>query len=440
MIRDAQGHDLTSATADAARSVDAAVRAYSLAYGDPMGHFEAACAAAPGCAMAELGKAWLLALSNDPTNVMAARTAAERIRTLAMNEREHTHLAALGHAAAGRWASAATVLDRHLMRYPFDLMAHQTIMRLEGFLGRFHLTAGRTARALPLWSQDQPGYGILYSFYGFGLEELGDYARAEDVSRQAAVLEPHGYWPHHAITHVLEMTGRPGEGLQWMAEREPLWSGKDNTNRVHIHWHKALFHVELGEYESALALLDGPIGATLRPVGTSLCNATALLWRLEMLGLETGERWQKYALLWRGRANGATSVFNDIHSALTMLKAGDDDGFGQLRAGMLETASAGTEQSPTWRDVGLPVVDGLREFTRGAYAQAVDHLLPARFSLARMGGSTAQRDIVDWTLTEAALRAGLRDVAVALANERLALRPKSMPNHRFLAAAELLGV
>lgn len=439
MIRDAQGHDLTGATIEAACEVDAAVRAYCLAYGDPTAHFDAALATAPDCAMAALGRAWVLALSNDPGGVATARTSAERIHALPMNERERAHLAALEHAAAGRWASAVAVLDRHLMRYPYDLMAHQTAMRLDGFLGRFHLTAGRTARALPLWSKERSGYGILYSFYGFGLEELGDYGKAEAVSRRAAELEPHGYWPHHAVSHVLEMTGRPREGLQWMAEREPLWSEKGNSNRVHIHWHKALFHVELGENDAALALLDGPIHATLRPIGTSLCNATALLWRLELSGIEPGGRWQDYARLWQGRANGATSVFNDIHAALTLLRAGDDDGFAKLRAGMQATASAGTEQSPTWRAIGLPVVDGLSAFTRGDYAQAVGHLLPARFSLAHMGGSNAQRDVIDWTLTEAALRARLRDVAVALVNERMALRPASVPNRHFLAAAEQLA-
>ena len=39
----------------------------------------------------------------------------------------------------------------------------------------------------------------------------------------AAKLEPHGYWPHHAVSHVSEMTGRPDDGLKWMAEREALW-------------------------------------------------------------------------------------------------------------------------------------------------------------------------------------------------------------------------
>ena len=439
MVRDAQGHDLSNATARAAEDIDAGARAYSLAYGDPVAHFDAAREAAPDCAMAQIGKAWLLVMSNDPAGVASAVGAVERIRTLAMNERERAHFAAIEHAAAGRWASAVVILDRHLMRYPFDLMAHQTVMRLDSFLGRFHLAAARSSRALPLWSKDMPSYGILYSFYGFGLEELGDYARAEEVSREAAELEPYGYWPHHAVSHVLEMTGRPSDGLTWMAEREPLWCGKANTNRVHIHWHKALFHIELGDYEAALALLDGPIRSTLRPVGTSLCNATALLWRLEMLGFEPGDRWQDYARLWQARANGATSVFNDIHAALTLLKAGDDDGFAALRRGMLETASAGTEQSPAWRELGLPVVDGLSAFVKGDYAKAVELLLGSRFSLARMGGSHAQRDVIEWTLTEAAVRARQRDVAVALANERSALRPQSIPNRRFLDAAERLA-
>ena len=67
MIPDAQGHDLTGANADAAASIDAAVRAYTLAYSDPAANFDAASKAAPECAMAELGKAWLLVMSNDPT-------------------------------------------------------------------------------------------------------------------------------------------------------------------------------------------------------------------------------------------------------------------------------------------------------------------------------------------------------------------------------------
>jgi len=69
------------------------------------------------------------------------------------------------------------------MRYPFDIVAHQAAALMDGFLGRFHCVRDRSARALPLWPKDRPGYATLLAFYGFGLEEAGAYAHAEDVSR-----------------------------------------------------------------------------------------------------------------------------------------------------------------------------------------------------------------------------------------------------------------
>ena len=89
--------------------------------------------------------------------------------------------------------------------------------------------------------------------------------------------------------------------------------------------------------------------------------------------------------------------------------------------------------------VGIPVVEALRAFHRGIYEAAVTLLLQSRVDLWQIGGSHAQRDVVDWTLAEAALRAGQRDVALALAHERLATRPRSAPNRRFLRRAEGLA-
>jgi hypothetical protein len=92
-----------------------------------------------------------------------------------------------------------------------------------------------------------------------------------------------------------------------------------------------------------------------------------------------------------------------------------------------------------YRTVGVPVVEGLAAFHSGAYDQAVELLLPVRFDLWRIGGSHAQRDVVDWTLTEAAVGAGQRDVALSLAHERLGTRPHSAPNRRFLRHAEAVS-
>jgi len=106
---------------------------------------------------------------------------------------------------------------------------------------------------------------------------------------------------------------------------------------------------------------------------------------------------------------------------------------------MSETAASAVEAASLYRIVGIPVVDGLAAFHHGAYDLAVALLLPARFDLWQIGGSHAQRDVVDWTLTEAAVRAGQRDVALSLAHERLGTRPRSAPNRRFLHRAATIA-
>ncbi len=435
MIRDAQGYLLSGATTEAAGRFDEGVRAFALSYGDAIGAFEAARQAEPAFAMAHLGKAWVFANANDAVLMPQARALLAAALALPLNEREQAHAAALAHAVEGHRASGTRILDRHLMRYPCDLLAHFAALLLDAFQGRFPFVRDRSARALPFWSKTQPGYGVMLSFYGFGLEEAGCYAQSEETSRAAAEIEPHGYWPHHAVSHVMEMTGRPDDGLKWMDDRTRFWSAPENMSQVHIWWHKALFHIELGQYDAALAIYDGPLLTNQRPVGLSLTNGTALLWRLETLGVAAGDRWQHLATLWDGRANGRISLFADVHAAMTALRAGRNAEVERLLTGMRATAAAGTDSSAAYRDIGLPIVHGLAAFDRGQYAQTVEHLLPARADLWRMGGSIAQRDMIDWTLTEAASRAGLRDVALSLAHERLALRPQSQPNQRFLRQA-----
>ena len=439
MTQDAQGHHLSGASAEAVTAYDRAVRAFNLVHGDAVGLFDAAREAAPEFAMAYLGKAWVFALANDPGMMTQVEALVETARPLTLNQRERAHLAALSHLVQGARAAAVAVLDRHLMHYPFDLVAHQCAAVTDGFLGRFHWIRDRSARALPLWSKDQPGYATLLAFHAFGAEEAGDYTRAEDESRAAAELEPLSFWPHHTVAHVMEMTGRPEDGLGWMAAREALWSTPGHMNQVHIWWHKALFHLELGQYAAALALYDGPMRATQRPVALSLTNATALLWRLDTLGVDVGERWREAAALWEGRADGKCLVFTDIHAAMAELRSGQEALVERRLAAMRKTAANGVEAAALYRTVGIAIVEGLRAFHCGACAEAVELLLPVRFDLWRIGGSHAQRDVVDWTLTEAAVRAGQREIALSLAYERLATRPRSAPNRRFLHYAEAIA-
>ena len=127
------------------------------------------------------------------------------------------------------------------------------------------------------------------------------------------------------------------------------------------------------------------------------------------------------------------------HAAMAELGSGQE-ALAERRLGwMRETASGSTEAASCYREVGIPLVEGLMAFHRGAYEQAVSLLQPVRFDLWRIGGSNAQRDVVDWTLTEAAVRGGVRDVALSLANERLGMRPRSAVNRNFQARAEAIA-
>jgi tetratricopeptide (TPR) repeat protein len=438
MLTDAHGYALSGATTDAVALFNQAVRAYTLVYHNALDLFDAARQGAPDFAMAHIGKAWLLTLTYDPVLTAQARTLLATAQTLKLNERERAHVAAVEQATQGAQAAAVGILDQHLVHFPFDLIAHQTANLLDGFLGRFPWIRRRAARALPLWSTQQPGYATMRAFHGFGLEEAGDYAQAEEESRAAAEMEPHSFWAHHTVAHVMEMTGRPQDGLGWMAAREPMWSTPEHPNRVHIWWHRSLFHLELGQYDAALALYDRPIRESQRPFGVSLANASALLWRLDLLGCDVGNRWQELAALWEGHANGKCLAFADIHAAMAESRSGQEAKVEQRLERMRRTAAGETEQAACYRDVGIPVVEGLLAFHRGDFAEAVAALQPIRYQVWRIGGSNAQRDVVDWTLTEAALRAGMREVALSLAYERLDARPRSVVNRRFLEQSQPL--
>jgi hypothetical protein len=134
-------------------------------------------------------------------------------------------------------------------------------------------------------------------------------------------------------------------------------------------------------------------------------------------------------------ADGRLYPFNDWHAVMAYLGADRHDEVERILSGYRSNAVAESETGLWARRIGVPLIEGFRAFWQGDYTGAVERLHPARFIANSFGGSHAQRDIIDWTLTEAALRGGLRDLAAALAHERLALKPHSPINRSFLYRA-----
>jgi tetratricopeptide (TPR) repeat protein len=416
------------------------VHAFNIYRGDPLALIDRAIEAAPDFAMARLFKAHLLAVATEPQANAEARTLIAKTRSMRLNEREAGHVAALGLILEGNWTAAALALGRHSARYPRDMVALQTGHLVDFFRANARELRDRIARALPKWSSETPGYAILRGMYAFGLEECGDYARAEEEGRAALDLQPLDCWAHHAVAHVMEMQGRAEAGIGWMIAREPYWSGDDNFFKVHNWWHRALFHVNLQEIEEALALYDGPIRESRSAVALELIDASAFLWRLQLLGHDVGDRWRELAETWDRHADGKTYSFNDWHAVMTWLGAGRHRDVERMIAAYRST-NAGASENARWaRDIGLPLIEGFAAFWHGDYYVAAERLYGVRHIANAFGGSHAQRDIIDWTLTESALRGGLADLAEALANERLAMKPHNRVNLDFLSRARSLHI
>jgi tetratricopeptide (TPR) repeat protein len=435
MITDQQGNALLGANAEAASLFDQAADSFSLYRGDPAQLATRALEVAPQFPMARVLLAWLGLIATEPGAAGGARAMIAELARLPRDERVDAHLAALRLVAAGHWSAAALLLERYSSRHPRDLLALHVGHLLDFLRADARSLRDRIARALPGWSPLLPGYPQLLGMYAFGLEECGDYARAEDNGRHAVTLQPLDAWAHHAVAHVMEMQGRAADGIGWMIARESHWGAADNFFKVHNWWHRALFHLDLGQLEEALALYDGPVREARSNVAFDMIDASALLWRMQLLGVELDERWQELARAWDLHADGRTYAFNDWHAVMAWLGAGREQDVQRMVETFRNCASERTENSQWATHIGLPLIEGFSAFWRRDYATAIDRLHGVRHFACAFGGSNAQRDIIDWTLTESALRGDYADFAKGLAHERLALKPHSLTGRGMLARA-----
>lgn len=435
MLTDQQGNSLSGATPEVAQLFDRAVESFNIYRGDPLRLLDQAITEAPRFAMAHILKAHILGLATEPKATADARGIVANVKSVPLNEREGSHVAALGLLLDGNWSAAALALGQHNARYPRDIVALQSGHLMDFYRADARELRDRIARVLPKWSADIPSYSILLGMYAFGLEECGSYARAEDEGRRAVAMQPLDCWAHHAVAHVMEMQGRAEDGLGWMIAREPHWSGDDNFFKIHNWWHRALYHLDLGQIEEALALYDGPIREARSSVALDLVDAAALLWRLHLLGHDAGDRWQELSRAWDEHADGKSYPFNDWHAVMAYLGAGRNGDVERMLAAKRRESAEGMETSRWAVAIGLPLVEAFAAFWRGDHGAAVDRLYGVRHIANAFGGSHAQRDVIDWTLTEAAIRGGFTDLAEALSNERLALRPHSPINRDFLSRA-----
>lgn len=435
-IRDSLGLAVSGANAQGLSRLETAVHQFQCYIGDPVATLARAAEASPGMAMGHLFNAYLHLLGTEPGLIGAAREFRDRAAVLPMNERERGHLAAVSLIIDGRWRAAASTLEDLTFAYPRDAIALQAGHVIDFLIGDSRMLRDRIQRALVAWDVGMPGYHALLGMRAFGLEETGDYARAEASGRKAVELEPRDGWAQHAVAHVMEMQGRRRDGIIWMRTSPETWS-KESFFAVHNWWHLALYHLELGDIDEVLSLFDGPIYGARSGVVLDMIDASALLWRLQLRGVYVGNRWNAVADKWQPIAAAGTYAFNDAHAMMAFVGAGRTAAAQSVIEAQREAMQRDDDNARFTSEVGHAVTMAIKAFGDGNYAETVRLLRPVRNIANRFGGSHAQRDILDLTLIEAALRAGDWQVAAGLAAERIAVKPASPLARLFVKRADM---
>jgi hypothetical protein len=269
------------------------------------------------------------------------------------------------------------------------------------------------------------GYASVLAMYAFALEENGQYGLAERIARRALDLDAGHPGAIHVLAHVMEMEGRAREGLAFLAATEPAWS-EGTAFSVHLAWHRALFHLDANDPQSALATYDTQIAKTSDM--SALADASALLWRLQLRNVELGARWQLLADRWELQRLAGAGPFYVAHAMMAFAAAGRTVAAARLVEAQPNVDASGALPSLPENALTLPFCEALLAFARGDYAACVEALTHVRHIAHRCGGSLAQCDLIHLTFTEAALRAQRARLARALVAERTAQKPASRLN------------
>ncbi|MFJ9619994.1 tetratricopeptide repeat protein [Streptomyces noursei] len=388
--------------------------------------------AAPRSPMGHALAAYLGVLGTEEQQAAVARDTFTAFRTgldpARLTPRERMHLAAAEAWLDGDLGTAGRILGEITVAHPRDVLALFAGHQHDFLTGDAPRLRDRVGGALDAWDDDDPHYGPLLGMYTFGLEENGHYAHAEQTGLAALERHPQDVWAIHGVAHTYEMRGRFSDGTRFLDARTDAWS-EGTLLTVHNWWHYALYALESGDTARVLEIYDAALRHDeTRDVAMELIDAAALLWRLHLAGHELSARWAAVADAWERRDDGPYYAFNDAHAVMAYVGAGRPDRAERLvrdREQWLARTPAGP--APANRtmtaDIGLPVCRALLAYGRGDFAGATDLLLPVRHRLNDFGGSHAQRDAVQRTLVEAALRAGRHDLARTLLSERSRLRP-----------------
>ncbi|WP_169641615.1 tetratricopeptide repeat protein [Roseobacter ponti] len=375
-----------------------------------MGH------AARGLFSLMLGRAEMLPVARE-----AAATARHHADHTTISRREAAWVEALEAWLAGHPSGAIALMEEVLAANPADTLSAKVSHAIRFILGDAAGMRRSIERLLGAHDDSHACAGYALGCHAFALEEAGEYDAAEATGLRGLTLAPKDSWGLHAVTHVYDMTARADRGIALIEGHTGAWDHCNNF-RYHVWWHKALLHMDRGELDVALGLYDAQIRADKTDDYRDISNATSLLVRLELEGIDVGPRWEELADLSQARTEDGCVVFADLHYMMALTGAQRPEAITGMTARFARDAARNGEMPQRYADPGVAALSGLNAFAEGRYDRAFADLSAARPAMQTIGGSHAQRDVFERLTIDAGLRAGRFDQTETILLDRLARR------------------
>jgi len=327
--------------------------------------------------------------------------------------RERSHV----HAVAAHIRGDSRPLVKHLEEQPLDALLLSSAVPTIAFAGVTEVPE----EAWALVERAAPAYGDDWWFTGllaFVRQEQRRFDEAMTLSCRSLSVEPAAGHSAHARAHAHYETGDHAAGLAWMDG----WVSGDGTateSLSHFSWHAALHELSLGDLDAVRRRYE----TQLKPGNTLGCRALvdsgSLLWRWALTpgATDVPDIAEVARVTGRGTLEHPATPFLAMHTAITLLALGDTAGLRRLG----DWCSA--HRHPTQREVVTPLTRALAAMAGGACSRAADELAALAPHVRRLGGSDAQREIIEETRIAALLRAGRWDDARVVLDERLDRRP-----------------
>ena len=430
MARDALGHHITTSNADTVAAINVYTEDW-IGYGPRLRTVIAAADADPGCAFANAKAAALHMALEATAGFAAARPYLARALDTAScaSEREQTFVAAVDAWSRGRIAQALTILRNLVQTYPGDIAAAKWAQYHAFNLGDAEALRAIATAIMPAHAHTPEAWGML----AFGLEQCHELDAAEEAGRRALSLKQTEPWAQHAIAHVMETQGRIEEGAQFLKSCAQAWSDRGIFIREHNYWHLALFYLDLDQPAKALRIFDEQLWGPWPEFAQEQIGAISALWRLEMRGVDVGDRWTPIVRQVLARRHEHILPFHDLHFLYALSRGGQVKAANEFVTSL--KAHALRNPGGVWAGVAVSLAEGLVAYALGKHDMAANLLAPQLPDLWRIGGSHAQRDVFVQAWIDAALKAHQFAAAEALLSQRDAARPGVPSTRKWLERA-----